>query len=526
MTFRYVSTVCPFCSTGCSFNLAVRNGAVVAGGPYHRSPVNDGKTCPKGHYAFEMSAGNGRITTPYIRKDGALVECSWEEALAYVTEKIGKYAGPEISVVASGHATNEDIYTLKRLAETLGSDNFTSPASVGIDACAGSIADIADADSIVVVGNLALSHPLTARRVANAKDNGATVTVVDTYLSPTAKLADTFIRATPGSECEAVAQAAEGIKGDTAYVLFGISAGDAEASIAAAALSIAEEKGAAFFAFPAESNGRGAMDVGAAKPIESVMADEKIKAWYIMGAEMGPLTADFVVVQDSFMTVTAQHADVVLPAAVFAETEGTATNAERRVQRLHQAAEPPEGVKPHWKIIADVSSRMGTDLGYENPEAVFADITAQIKGYDGLTYAALEKDGFLIPPRKATVTVGPEPAAVKTNDEFPVVLSMTPTIWHGFGSAGTYSMNCPTLMQESPDIWVGINSEDAREKGFINGTMVTVTSDIGAMDVPVKVMETVAPGTAIIPAMRMGTTCACEVTGKRKTCAVRIEEVA
>lgn len=526
MTFRYVSTVCPFCSTGCSFNLAVRNGAVVAGGPYHRSPVNDGKTCPKGHYAFEMSAGNDRITTPYIRKDDTLAECSWEEALAYVTEKIGEYAGPEIGIVASGHATNEDIYTLKRLADSIGSDNFTSPASVGIDACAGTIADIAFADSIVVVGNLALSHPLTARRVANAKDNGAKVTVVDTYLSPTARLADEFIRATPGKECEAVLRAAAFIEGAKAYVLFGISAGDAEASIAAAALKVAEEKGAAFFAFPAESNGRGAMDIGATKPIEAVLADEKIKAWYIMGAEMGPVAGDFVVVQDSFMTVTAQHADVVLPAAVFAETEGTATNAERRVQRLHQATEPPEGVRPHWRIIADLSSRMGTELGYENPEAVFADITANIKGYDGLTYGALEKDGFLISPRKATVTVGPEPAAVKTSDEFPIVLSMTPTIWHGFGSAGTYSMNCPTLVQESPAIWLGINTEDAREKGFTNGTMVTVTSDIGAMDVPVKVTDSVASGSAIIPAMRMGSTCACAVTGKRKTCAVRIEEVA
>lgn len=526
MTFRYVSTICPFCSTGCSFNLAVRNGAVVAGGPYHRSPVNDGKTCPKGHYAYEMIAGNDRITTPQIRKDGALVECTWEEALLLVAKKISEYAGPEIGVVASGHATNEDIYTLKRLAASIGSDNFTSPAAVGIDACAGSIADIAEADSIVVVGNLALSHPLTARRVANAKDNGAKVTVVDIYLSPTAKLADEFIRATPGNECEAVAKAAEFIEGDNAYVLFGISAGDAEASIAAAALNIAEENGAAFFAFPAESNGRGALDIGATTPIDTAMADEKIKAWYIMGAEMGPVDADFVVVQDSYLTVTAQHADVILPAAVFAESEGTATNAERRVQRLHQATEPAEGTRPHWRIIADVASLMGTDMGYENPEAIFADITANIKGYEGLTYATLEKDGYLVAPRKATVTLGPEPAAVRTSDEFPIVLSMTPTIWHGFGSAGTYSKNCSTLVHESPAIWIGINTEDAREKGIINGTTVTVTSDTGALNMPVKITDAIATGTAIIPAMRMGDICACAITGKRKTCAVRIEEVA
>lgn len=526
MTFRYVSTICPFCSTGCSINLAVSNGTVVAGGPYHRSPVNEGKTCPKGHYAYEMIVGKERISTPLIRKDGALEECTWEEALAFVSKKIGKYAGPEIAAVTSGHVTNEDMYTLKRLADIVGSDNFTSPASIGIDACVGNIADISQADCIVVVGNLALSHPLIARRVANAKDNGAKVTVVDTYLSPTAKLADTFIRATPGSECEAILKTSEFIEGNQAYVLFGISAGDAEASIAAAALKVAEDKGAAFFAFPAQSNGRGALDIGASKPIGAIIADEKIKAWYIMGAEMGPIVADFVVVQDSYLTVTAQNADVVLPAAVFAETEGTSTNAERRVQRLHKATEPAEGVKPHWKIVADVASLMGTDLGYKTPESVFADIAANVKGYDGLTYAALEKDGSLIPPRKASVTVGPEPASVRTSEEFPTVLSMTPTIWHGFGSAGTYSKNCPTLLQESPGIWVGINTENAQEKGLSNGTKVTISSDIGALTATVRVMRSVAPGTAIIPSMRMGNTCACEVTGKRKTCAVRIEEVA
>lgn len=526
MKFRYSSTICPFCSTGCSFNIAVRDGAVVASGPYHRSPVNDGKTCPKGHYAYEMISGNERIYSPLIRKNGALTECSWEEALAYATKKLAEYAGPEIGIVASGHTTNEDIYALKCLADIMGSDNFTSPAAVGIDAAAGSIADIADADCIVVVGNLALSHPLIARRVANAKDRGAKVTVVDTYLSPTARLADEFIQATPGSECKAVKEAAKFIEGENAYVLFGISAGDAEASIAAAALNVAEDKGVAFFAFPAQSNGRGALDIGAFTPIERVLADKKIKAWYIMGEEMGAVEADFVVVQDAFMTVTAQYADVVLPAAVFAETEGTATNAERRVQRLHQATEPAEGTKPHWRIVADVASGLGTDLEYETSEEVFTDIAANVKGYDGLTYAALEKDGFLIAPRKASVSAGPEPASVKTSDEFPIVLSMTPTIWHGFGSAGTYSKNCPTLVQESPGIWIGINPDDAKEKGLQNGTKVTVSSNIGELTAAVKVMNSVAVRTAIIPAMRMKDICACAVTGGRKTCAVRIEEVA
>ena len=429
-------------------------------------------------------------------------------------------------MIASAHATNEDIYALKRLAEILGTDNFTSPAAIGIDGSAGCISDIVDADCIVVIGNLALSHPLVARRVANAKDRGARVIAVDTYLSPTVKLAGEFLHATPGNECEAILKAAEFIEGKKSYILLGISAGDAETSIAAAALEIAEAKGAAFFAFPAQSNGRGALDIGASRPVTAVLADEKIKACYIMGEEMGPVAADFVVVQDAFLTVTAQNADVVLPAAVFAETEGTVTNAERRVQRLHQAQEPPEDTKPHWKIVADVASSLGAEWGYETPEAIFADISANIKGYDGLTYASLEKDGHLIIPRKASVTPGPKPAQVKSSEEFPFVLSMTPTIWHGFGTAGTFSKNCPTLVQEVPGIWIGISLDDAQKYEFLDGRDVLVTSDTGELTASIKVMEGIAAGTVIIPAMRIGDICACTVTGGRKNCGVRIEEVA
>ena len=183
-----------------------------------------------------MIASKERISTPLIRKNGTLTACSWKEAIDRVTTKCKEYAGPEIAVIASAHATNEDIYVLKCLAEILGTDNFTSPAAVGIDASAGSISAIADADCIVVVGNLALSHPLVARRVVNAKDKGARVVVIDTYLSPTAKLTSEFIQATPGNEREAIAKAAECIIGENAYILFGISAGDAETSIAATAL--------------------------------------------------------------------------------------------------------------------------------------------------------------------------------------------------------------------------------------------------------------------------------------------------
>ena len=76
---KYIQSTCPYCGTGCSFNLVVSDGKVVGISPYTRSPVNEGKLCPKGMYANEFINSPDRLTTPQIRKDGKLVPVSWDE---------------------------------------------------------------------------------------------------------------------------------------------------------------------------------------------------------------------------------------------------------------------------------------------------------------------------------------------------------------------------------------------------------------------------------------------------------------
>ena len=73
MDLKYVQTTCPYCGTGCSFNLVVKDGKVVGTAPYQRSPVNEGKVCPKGTYAHEFINSPDRLTKPLIKKDGKFV---------------------------------------------------------------------------------------------------------------------------------------------------------------------------------------------------------------------------------------------------------------------------------------------------------------------------------------------------------------------------------------------------------------------------------------------------------------------
>ena len=80
MEMKYVPTTCPYCGTGCGFNLVVKDKKVVGVAPWHRNPVNEGKLCPKGNYAHEFINAPDRLTKPLIKKDGKFVEASWDEA--------------------------------------------------------------------------------------------------------------------------------------------------------------------------------------------------------------------------------------------------------------------------------------------------------------------------------------------------------------------------------------------------------------------------------------------------------------
>lgn len=519
MEFKYVPTVCPFCGTGCSFNLVVKDGKVVGSAPFHRSPVCDGKTCQKGHYAYELVNSEARITSPMIKKGDELVEASWDEALAAVANGLNGVSGADVAVFASANATNEDIYALKKLAtDVLKTENFTSCAATGIDASAGTIRDIAKADCIVAVGNIFESHPLIARRIGNAKDKGAKVIAVDSINSSIAKLADEFVKAAPGGEIEAIKEAAGFVEGSSVVVLYSVGVTGYEAAVAAAAKALADEKGALFCALPAQSNARGALDIGVA-PFGDIFGKE-FKAYYVMGEDLGPLEGGFVVVQDSFLSGTARSADVVLPSAVYAEVDGTVTNAERRIQLVRKAQEPAEGIKAHWQIVAEVAGKLGGSIDYESAEDIFREM------YGDLSYEGLQKDGFIKEAKEAVIAEGAAPAAVSAGGDYPFALVTGPSVWHGYGAAGTLSENCHSLIKEVPAIFVKINPADAKDLNIKTGQMVTVSSEKGSIRAMLKISRDIDQGMIFVPAISLGEECICKITGGEKAIAAKIEKEA
>ncbi len=226
---------------------------------------------------------------------------------------------------------------------------------------------------------------------------------------------------------------------------------------------------------------------------------------------------DFLVVQDIFLTETAAFADVVLPSASFAEKEGTFTNTDRRVQRVRKAVEPPGEAREDSWIIAQVASRLGSDMGEVSPAKVMEEIASLTPSYGGISYARLEREGELrwpCPdaehPGTPILHVGKftrgkglfkpveyRPPAEEPDDEYPLVLTTGRLLTHYH--TGTMTRRVEALNQLVPSNRVWISPADAERYGVADGEEVGLQSRRGAIRLEAKVTRKVAEGVVFVP---------------------------
>jgi len=214
---KYVPTTCPYCGVGCGLNLVVNDGKLVGVEPYKRSPVNEGKLCPKGATCWEFVQSPDRLTKPLIKKDGKFVEASWDEALGLIAGKFketsDKFGPKSLGFQVSCRTPNEDCYIMQKWArmafKTNNVDNCArichGPSVAGLSLSFGSGAatnpfeDVLNSDLILMWGSNAVeAHPLAARRVVQAKKRESRSSW-STQVSPTARLADEWVRFNPST---------------------------------------------------------------------------------------------------------------------------------------------------------------------------------------------------------------------------------------------------------------------------------------------------------------------------------------
>ncbi len=637
-------TVCPYCGTGCTFYLVSDNGRLVGVEPSTTHPVSRGGLCVKGWNAFAFVHHPDRLTTPLVRRDGALRPASWDEALDLVAGRLRavqqRHGADSVMFASSAKATNEENYLLMKLARgVFGTNNIDHCARLchsstvtglaetfGSGAMTNSISCIDQTDVILVIGsNTTEQHPLIGSRILNAAHSGTRLIVADNRRIRLSRHADLHLRHKNGSDVallngimhviiaegledrdfiaartenyDALAEAVADWTPERSAAVTGLEAGEI---VAAARLFAGAERGMIVYSMGitqhshgvdnvrcvadlalltgnvgrpgtgvnplrGQNNVQGGCDMGALPDVYSgyqkvsdpLLREKFARAWGVTNlpetpglpltramdaASAGHLQAMFImgenpmlsdpdqgharrvlenlellVVQDIFLTETALLADIVLPAACYAEKEGTFTNTERRVQRLRKAVEPPGSARADWEIICDIARRAGYQgMRYDGPAEVMDEIAALTPMYGGIAYDRLEPHGLQWPcpdrshpgtpilhMERFTRGLGRfspavhRPPAELPDDEYPFVLTTGRTYFHWH--TGTMTRRTHLLDREEPRSFIELHPDDAARLGVRNRDMLLVSSRRGEVRTEARVTAMVIPGVVFMP---------------------------
>ncbi|PFO08372.1 formate dehydrogenase subunit alpha [Bacillus sp. AFS076308] len=275
------------------------------------------------------------------------------------------------------------------------------------------------------------------------------------------------------------------------------------------------------------------VDIPAASGLDNIQMLEAIdkgemKAMFIAGEDMAWVDADsnhtqemlskldFLVVQEIFLSTTAQFADVILPGAPSLEKDGTFTNTERRVQRLYQALEPLGNSKPDWWILTQLAKQMGFEWNYTHPSEIFAEMASLTPFFSQCSYDVLEgwnsfhwgspdgsdtpllyQDGFHFPDKKARFGLFDYVPPVEFPQEFDLSLDNGRLLEHFH--EGNLTQKSEGLNYKFPKVFVEVSPELAEERGVKDGSLVRLVSPYGAIRLPVLVTDRVTGKTVYVP---------------------------
>jgi formate dehydrogenase alpha subunit len=297
-----------------------------------------------------------------------------------------------------------------------------------------------------------------------------------------------------------------------------------------------------------------------------------IRAMYVVGenpllsepdlhhAQKALAQLDCLVVQDLFLHETAELAHVFLPAAAFAEKEGTFTNSERRVQRVRKAVEPPAEARPDWWITAELAKRVarraGADLerafSYRGAAEIWAEMAGLVPFLGGISHARLDREGGIqwpcpTPDHPGTRYLYAESfsrglgkfiparqiieAAELPDPDYPFLLNTGRLLYHWHG--GTMTRRVQGLLELAPRLEVALHPADARRLGVEDGDVIRVASRRGELQGHARLTEAVRPGAIFVPFVKLAESAANFLTNaafdpvskipEYKVCAVRIE---
>jgi NADH-quinone oxidoreductase subunit G len=459
-------SVCTLCPAQCNVSLTVRDERVMRVLSRQNDEVDDGWLCDHGRFAYpalsrgEAPGENGssasgahgvhpgmRVSEPLLRDGGELRPVSWERALEEATAML-KRAGAKTGALAGGGATNEEGFLLSRLlAETLGSPHVDSrPGGVLATELQ---RELADPRLQAKVSDLEFAHGVLVLDCDPLLD----APILDLRLRKGVRRHAMKLERRSGEDLDAVREAARGLAaaGEELVILWGErfaagpNGGERIRALLdlAAELSLGETEGAGLLEIPSASNGRGLRESGVlpnggpglsereqdgldAHAIAEALGGGELSALYLL--EVDPLSASdpFALAAERDVTPwgralerasaviahatllspgLAEHANVIFPAGAYAEKEGTVTHPDGRLQRVRQAVAEVGATRPGWRVIAELSLRLGTDLDVYDVKKASQQLFDAVPFYAGVTLEEIGGRGVRWQEREA-VSVG------------------------------------------------------------------------------------------------------------------------
>ncbi len=533
-----VTSACQTCSVGCTMTIQSSRNQVLRYTGVDNDAVNWSWMCDKGRFNFEQVHSDGRLGEPLVDGNPA----RWTDALRAAGKAIADAVaagGPgAVAVIGGARLTNESAYAWAKLAKgIIGTDHVDCQLGDGLDPQfllglpRATIAETCRPKGVIVLlgPDPKEELPVLSLRLRHAVvEDGATLIEVGHGPSGMTRHARHTFFALPGGDLVDAARAAlEVIPADTPFtVIVGRTSLSESSAVIAEAASVFAERGARFLPALARGNVFGALDAGlspgllpgrvtldqgrsallsawASVPsspgldtagILQAAADGRVQTLVLLGADP---VADFpdralaeaalaratVVAVDTFLNDSSRLAQVVLPAAGYAEVPGTATNIEGRVQLLQQKVTPPGTARADWMIAVDLAARLGGDLGVESVEDLFAEFVGLAPSHAGLALhdVASSADGVLA--ADTVLTSSPVAAASRTPlDAAALRLVATSKMY----DAATLTQQSACLAALAPETVARLHPLDFEKLGVAPGTTVRFANARAAVDLPVE----------------------------------------
>ena len=598
--------------------------------------------CVKGKFAHKFVNHPDRLIKPLIRKNGKLVEASWQEAYRLIKEKYDETMekkGPDgFGGFSSARCTNEENYLFQKFVRTVFKTNNVDHCArlchastvaglantLGSGAMTNSISEIEGTDAFIIIGtNTTENHPVIGTKIKKRVKEGAKLIVIDPREIELADYADIYLQIKPGTNiavlnglmhiilkenlhdmdyinerCEGFEEFRKTVEKYTPDLVAKICHINKDDLIKAARMYAKAKKGALYYSMGitqhssgtngvrstsnlqmltgnvgfestginplrGQNNVQGACDMGALPtdytgyqkvfidPVREKMGefwkrylpDKKgltitemmdsadkgeLSFLYIMGEN--PMISDpdqnhikqalkkldFLLVQDIFLTETAEFADVVLPAASFAEKDGTFTNTERRIQRINKAIDPIGDSKADWQILMEISSLLGYEEYYADPSEIMDEIAGCTPSYGGISYKRLKKESLQWPCtnkdhpgtkylHKNTMARGKglfvpidyEESKELPDEKYPLILTTGRMLYQYH--TRTMTGKIEGLSEIAGKSYIEISPQTAKIYNIKNGEKIKVSSRRGSVESYAKVTEKINPGVVFMP---------------------------